>query len=107
MNTDHLHLKYDSSYTLGDFRNRLIGRPDATEKLVLAFDGLLGVIKQGPALPGHHGTETLTESGSVHSDASDSDSEVFENAMESLHLGKEFLQTADRPIVCRFKSRIF
>lgn len=107
MNTDHLHLKYDSSYTLGDFRNRLIGRPDATEKLVLAFDGLLGVIKHGPALPGHHGTETLMESGLVHSDASDSDSEVFENAMESLHLGKEFLQKADRPIVCRLKSRTF
>ena len=77
VNTDHLHLKYDSSYTLGDFKRRLSDRPDATEKLLLAFDGLMGVIKQGPALPAHHGTERLMESGLVHSDASDSNNEVF------------------------------
>ena len=106
-NTNHLHLKYDSSYALGDFVSRLSKRRDATEKLVLAFDGLMDVIKQGPFLPGRHGTEGLMESGLVHSDASDSDNEVFENAMESLHLGKEFVQKADRPTICRFKSRTF
>lgn len=45
--TDHFHLKYDSSYALGDFLIRLRERPDITEKLILAFDGLLEVIKQG------------------------------------------------------------
>jgi len=105
--TDHIHLKYDSSYALGDFISRLSERPDATEKLILAFDGLMDVIKQGPALHGGHGTESLMQSGLVHSDASDSDSEVFENAMESLHLGKESVKKADRPTICRFKSRTF
>ena len=105
--TDHLHLKYDSSYALGDFVNCLSERPDATEKLILAFDGLMGVIKLGPALPGHHGTEDLMESGLAHSDASDSDNEVFETAMESLHLGKECLPKGDRPTICRLKSLTF
>lgn len=102
--TDHLHLKYDSSYALGDFMSRLRERSDATEKLILAFEELMGVIELGPALLGHHGTEDLMESGMAHSDASDSDSEVFENAMESLNLGKESLQKGGRPTLCRFKS---
>lgn len=105
--TDHLHLKYDSSYALGDFVSRLSERPDATEKLILAFDGLMGVIKLGPALPGHHGIEDLMESGLAYSDASDSDNEVFETAMESLHLGKESLPKGDRPTICRLKSWTF
>lgn len=105
--TDHLHLKYDWSYALGDFVSRLSERPDATEKLILAFDGLMGVIKLGPALPGHHGTEDLMESGLAHSDASDSDNEVFETAMESLHLGKDSLPKGDRPTICRLKSLTF
>ena len=97
MNTDHLRLKYDSSYGVGDFTIRLNERPDVTEKLIIAFDELMGIIKQGPALPSHHGTESLMEVGLAHSDKSDSDTEVFENALESLHLGKDFLQMADRP----------
>ena len=105
--TDHLRLKYDSSYTLGDFRSRLNERPDAMEKLILAFDELMGVIMQEPALPGHRGTPRLMESGLAHSDASDSESEVFEIAMESFHREKELVLKPDRPAVCRFKSRTF
>lgn len=107
MNTNHLHLNYDSSYALGDFMSRLSERPDATEKLVLAFNELLGVIQQGPASPGHYSTPKLMESGLVHSDASDSDGEVFENAMENLYLRKEPVQNASRPTIRRFKSRTF
>ena len=107
MKTNHLQLKYDSNYALGDFISRLHERPDVTEKLVFAFEELLGVIKKGPALPSHHGTENLMESGLMPSDASDSENEVFENAMESLHLGKEYIKNADRPNICRFKSRTF
>ena len=105
--TDHFHLKYDSSYALGGFASRLSERPDATEKLILAFEELLGVIKLGPALLGHPGAEDLMESGLALSDASDSDNEVFENAMESLHMGKESAQKGDRPRICRFKSVTF
>jgi len=107
INTDHLHLKYDSSYALGDFISRLSERSDATRKLIMAFEELMGVIKLGPPSPGHYGTEDLMESGLAHSDASDSDNEIFENAMESLHLGKKYLQKGDRPTVCRFKSMTF
>jgi len=76
-------------------------------KSILAFEELMGVIKLGPPSPGHHGTEDLMESGLAHSDASDSDNEIFENAMESLHLGKRSLQKEDRPTICRFKSMTF
>lgn len=107
MNTDHLRLKYDSSYGHGDFAVRLNQRPDATEKLIIAFDELLVMIKQGPALPGPHGTASLMEAGLAHSDASDSDNEVFENALESLHLGKEFVQMAGRPTLQPPKSQTF
>ncbi len=106
MHTDHFHLKYDSSYALGDFISRLSERPDATEKLILAFEGLMDIIKQVPTLPNHHSTIGLMESGSAHSNASDSDNEEFENAMESLYLGTECKrQTA--PTICRSKSRTF
>ena len=109
-NTNHFHLKYDSSYALGDFMSRLRERSDATEKLVAAFDGLIDVIKQGPASAGHsgrQGAEGLMESGLVPLDGSDSDDEIFENAMESLYLGREFVEKSGRPTICRFKSRTF
>ncbi|MCJ1456869.1 hypothetical protein MMC28_007235 [Mycoblastus sanguinarius] len=106
-NTNHLHLKYDSSYALGDFKCRLSERLDVTEKLIFAFDGLMDIIEQGPASPGHYGIEGIMESGLVHSDAGDSDGEVFENAMESLYLEKEPVKQGDRPTICRFKSRTF
>ena len=107
MDADHFHLKYDSSYALGDFASRLRERSDATEKLILTFEELLLVIKSGPALPGRYGAEDLMESGLAHSDASDSDNEIFENAMENLHLAKESSQKGDRPTICRFKSVTF
>ena len=97
--TNHFHLKYDSSYALGDFMSRLNERPDATDKLIHAFDGLIDIIKRGPPSPGRGDTLGLMESGLAYSDASDSDGDVFENAMESLHLKVE------RPTLCRYKSR--
>jgi ankyrin repeat protein len=90
MSTDHLRLKYDSSYALGDFVTRLNERPDATEKLVSTFDELLSIVRQEPKLPGHHGAASIMEAGLAYSDTSESDSEVFENALESLHLGNDF-----------------
>lgn len=56
--------------------SRLSERSDVTEKLMLAFEELMGVIKIGPAPPSRHGTENLMESGSAHSEASDSDGEI-------------------------------
>lgn len=91
-NIDHLHLKCDSAYALGGLISRLSERSDVTEKLMLAFEELMGVIKIGPAPPSRHGTENLMESGSAHSEASDSDGEMFENATESLYLEKMSLQ---------------
>ena len=107
MNTDHFRLKYDSAYALGDFARRLSERSDATEKLILAFEDLLLVIKSEPALSGHHGAEDLMEPRLARSDTGDPDDEVFENAMESLQLGRDSLQEGDRPTICRFKSVTF
>ena len=107
INTDHFRLKYDSSYALGDFAKRLSERSDATEKLILAFEELLLVIKSEPALSGHHGAEDLIEHGLARSETDDPDEEIFENAMESLQLGKDSLQEGDRPTICRFKSVTF
>lgn len=107
INTDHFRLKYDSSYALGDFARRLSERSDATEKLIHAFEELLLVIKSEPALSGHHGAEDLIEPGLARSDTGNTDDEVFENAMESLQLGKDSLQEGDRPTICRFKSVTF
>lgn len=95
INTDHLRLKHDSSYSLGDFTVRLNERADATEKLIIAFDELMAIIKQGPEFSGHHGAASLMEAGLAHSDTSDSDNEVFENALEGLHLGKDFVRMVD------------
>ena len=96
--TDHLLLKYDKFYGLSDFITRLRQRPDATDKLVLAFEELLDVIKQdstagvgsedlmesGLIPPGQHGeTEMLEHDGSTESD------DEFENAVEHLHLSAE------------------
>ena len=105
--TDHFRLKYDSSYALGDFATLLSERPDATEKLILAFEELTGVIKLGPALSKHHGIEDFMESGMAYSDTSDSENEVFENAMENLAVKVDALQVGDRPTICRGKSLTF
>lgn len=94
--TDHLSLKYDNSYVLGDFKNRLNERPDATAELSEAFEGLLTVVQQRP--PVRQNSEKLMESGLLapmvpnlqqiidnanRSDTEGSDQE-FESALESL-----------------------
>ena len=58
--------------------SRLIERPDATDKLILAFDGLIDIINRGLPSPGHHDTLGLMGSGMAFSDASESDDEVSE-----------------------------
>ena len=90
-NTDHLRLKYDQNYLLGDFLSRVNERLDATAKLTQAFTKLMGVINQGPEVP--HPEMTRLEAGLILDekpnsveDESDSSSEEFENAMESLQL---------------------
>ena len=101
--TDHLVLKYDQNYALGEFMSRLSERPDATEKLIQAFEDLLDVINKGPELV-DHGEEDLMEFGLLshhhqhhnnklvdtdrYSDSGDSDL-VFENALESLQIGAD------------------
>lgn len=59
--TDHLVLNYDANYTLGDFASRLNERPDATEKLIHAFEDLLSVINKGPELC--RSPDSMMESG--------------------------------------------
>lgn len=106
MQTDHLHVRNDSSYAIGDFKSRLSERSDTTEKLILAFDELIDVIRRGPPSHGKSGLKDL-ESGFEHSDASDSDNEIFENAMESLQLGKEVKGEIGHTRLCRLKSRTY
>lgn len=47
MGSDHIMFMYDKHYTLGDFAGHLKARPDATEKLIFAFDELLSVMRKG------------------------------------------------------------
>lgn len=63
MSTDHLRLKYDSAYSIGDFTSRLSERPDADEKLIFAFEELIGIIKQESAVSNHHDAFSLMETG--------------------------------------------
>ena len=73
-----IHLKQDSCYALSDSMSCLIERLDATDKLILAFDGLIDIINRDPPSPGHHDTLGLMGSGTAVSDASESDGEVSE-----------------------------
>ncbi|KAL8969910.1 MAG: hypothetical protein Q9197_004097 [Variospora fuerteventurae] len=90
--TDHLVINYDANYALGDFASRLNERPDATEKLVEAFQDLLSVISKGPEM--HRSPESMMESGLASpdrwgfhkSDTLGSDQD-FVDAFESLHCG--------------------
>ncbi|KAL8705358.1 MAG: hypothetical protein Q9201_001514 [Fulgogasparrea decipioides] len=59
--TDHLVTNYDADYALGDFASRLSERPDATDKLIQAFEDLLSVINRGPEMC--RSPESLMESG--------------------------------------------
>ncbi|PGG98599.1 hypothetical protein AJ80_09508 [Polytolypa hystricis UAMH7299] len=58
---DHIRLKHDNQFAIGDFGNRLRQRPDMTDKLAEAFDDLLGIINAAPDPRG--GVERLMESG--------------------------------------------
>ena len=77
-NAIHFHLEYDSSRAIGESISRLNERPDVTDKLVLVFDGLDDTVKRGSPSSGHHDALSLMESGLAYSDASISDSGVFE-----------------------------
>ncbi|OBT47665.1 hypothetical protein VE00_02263 [Pseudogymnoascus sp. WSF 3629] len=87
--TDHLKLKFDRDYILGDFATRLQQRVDVTEKLVDAFEDLLCLINQGSVEGGS--IESRMESGlltaqgfnSPTSSSEESD-DVFEDAQESI-----------------------
>ncbi|KAI0012384.1 ankyrin repeat-containing protein [Xylariaceae sp. FL0662B] len=46
--TDHFRHKHDKQFTVGDFRSRLVQRPDISDKLSLAFDELLSIINAAP-----------------------------------------------------------
>ena len=98
INIDYLQLKYNLSYGLRDFTSRLSERPNAIEKLILAFDELIGIIKQGPALANHYDTASFMQAGQAHSDSSDSDNEIFENALENLHLATGRVREGDQRI---------
>lgn len=93
--TNHFMLKYDHTYTTGDFATRLRQRSDVTEKLVIAFEGLISIIGQEP--DSRISTPSLMESGLLscpHSDSekagSDSSSDhndseqSFDDAVEQL-----------------------
>ena len=108
--TDHLLLKYDKNYGLSDFVSRLRQRPDATEKLIQAFEDLVHVVKQNATA--NHGAENLMESGLVPQDQLDiadliteieldgsaGSDEEFENALEYPQIPLEGNErTAQRP----------
>ncbi|KAK8196919.1 ankyrin repeat-containing domain protein [Phyllosticta capitalensis] len=46
--TDHLKLRHDRNYGVGDYASRLLQRPDYSEKLAMVFDTLLDVINWSP-----------------------------------------------------------
>ncbi|KAL9126173.1 MAG: hypothetical protein Q9217_004735 [Psora testacea] len=89
--TDHLKLKSDQNYLLGDFVSRINERLDTTAKLTQAFTELLSIISQGPEVD--HPEDTRIEAGLMANEQktfgygeSDSSQEDFENAMEILQL---------------------
>ncbi|KAI0474231.1 ankyrin repeat-containing domain protein [Xylaria cf. heliscus] len=59
--TDHFRHKYDRHFTIGDFRSRLVERPDTSEKMALAFDELLSIINAAPSPV--ESDSSLSESG--------------------------------------------
>jgi ankyrin repeat protein len=58
---DHFMLKYDKDYMLGDFASRLHERLDVTDKLIVAFEDLMSIIKKEPEIT--ESAESLMESG--------------------------------------------
>ncbi|KAK7521455.1 ankyrin repeat-containing domain protein [Phyllosticta citriasiana] len=61
--TDHLKLRHDRNYAVGDFTSRLRQRPDYSEKLAGAFDALLDVINWSPPKFERRCPESLLELG--------------------------------------------
>lgn len=105
--TNHFLLKHDSTYTSGDFVHRLKERPDAEEKLITAFDDLLCIIKQDISERTACDEERSQDPRFVDSETSDSENEVFENAVETL-LAKTQISLSPRVNgLCRFQSRTF
>ncbi|KAK8106765.1 ankyrin repeat protein [Apiospora kogelbergensis] len=45
--TDHFRAKSDKQYTLGDFRGKLLERPDTNDELSETFDEFLGIFNAG------------------------------------------------------------
>ncbi len=93
--TNHFMLKYDRSFVAGDFATRLRQRSDVTEKLVMAFEGLISIIDKQPDF--RLGTQSLMESGMLscpHSDSEkagsdatsdhDDSEQSFDDAVEQL-----------------------
>lgn len=93
--TNHFMLSYDRTYIAGDFATRLRQRSDVTEKLIIAFEGLISIISQEP--DSRKSTPSLMECGLLscpHPDSektgSDSSSdqndleESFDDAVEQL-----------------------
>ena len=70
--TNHFMLKYDRGYLFGDFATRLRQRADVTEKLISAFEDLLGIIDKEPEIRGKS-AESRMESGLLSSPYSGSE----------------------------------
>jgi hypothetical protein len=88
--TDHLKLKFDKDYVLGDFSTRLRQRVDVTEKLTGAFEELLNLINQGSTES--ESIESRMESGLLErhgsnspTDSSAGSDDTFEDAQESFN----------------------
>ncbi|KFY88093.1 hypothetical protein V500_06555 [Pseudogymnoascus sp. VKM F-4518 (FW-2643)] len=87
--TDHLKLKFDKEYVLGDFSTRLQQRVDVTEKLVDALEDLLNLINQGyvekESIESRMESGLLRDQGSKSPTSSSEESDdVFEDAQESI-----------------------
>ncbi|KAK8059217.1 TPR Domain containing protein [Apiospora saccharicola] len=59
--TDHFRVKADKQYTLGDFRGKLLQRPDNTDELIAAFDEFLSIFNA--AVDPRQGEDGLAEAG--------------------------------------------
>jgi Ankyrin repeats (3 copies)/Ankyrin repeat len=79
--TDHFKRRYDKQYTLGDFRSRLMQRPDLSDELALEFDNLLNVINELP-VQSQEGNGSFPGSGILNWCLSRSNSELKDNSEE-------------------------
>jgi ankyrin repeat protein len=102
--TDHLKLKFDKDFVLGDFSTRLRQRMDATEELTRAFEDLLTVINHGSEVC--ESIESLTEAGLVvhqHSHSEKQDSVIFdesEGSDQSFEDAQEFSALPSSGTMC-------